>query len=172
MGIKIITDSTSDISQQDAEQLGVLVLPLTVRFGETEYEDGITIDTILEWLERFSYCFKASLEECIIELERGQQEALENMKAKETFPAFRRFCDKLMSIDNVGVAEAFDEIGTDRAYYIQKRQLDNKKMMDNKSAIAKMVCFAPLLYLIFLQLLLPFFSYAYGMWNIMSQMIQ
>ena len=45
MGIKIITDSTSDISQQDAEQLGVLVLPLTVRFGETEYEDGVTIDT-------------------------------------------------------------------------------------------------------------------------------
>ena len=44
MGIRIITDSTSDISQQDAARLGVLVLPLTVRFGESEYEDGVTID--------------------------------------------------------------------------------------------------------------------------------
>lgn len=131
-------------------------------------EDGITLDTVLEWLERFSYCFKASIEECIIALERSSQDALQDMKAKETFPAFRRFCDKLMSVDSVGIRDAFDEIDTDRAYYIQKRQLDNKKMMDNKSSIAKMICFIPLLYLIFLQLLLPFMSYGGNMMNIMN----
>lgn len=133
-------------------------------------EDGITMDTVLEWMERFSYCFKASIEECIMTLERGVQEALADMKAKETFPPFRRFCDKLMSIDSVGLKEAFDEITIDRAYYIQKRQLDNKKLMDNKSAIAKMICFVPLLYLIFLQLLLPFLTYANNMLQIMNSM--
>ena len=38
--IKFITDSASDIEQ---ERDGVTVLPLHIRFGEEEYEDGVTI---------------------------------------------------------------------------------------------------------------------------------
>jgi len=41
--IRIITDSTSDISQDDAKQLGIDVVPLSVAFGEDSYIDGITI---------------------------------------------------------------------------------------------------------------------------------
>ena len=44
MGIKIIADSLSDIRQQEAKALDILILPLTVRFGESEYTDGITLD--------------------------------------------------------------------------------------------------------------------------------
>lgn len=44
MSIKIITDSASDMTQVEAEKLGVSVLPLTTRFGEEEYLDGVTID--------------------------------------------------------------------------------------------------------------------------------
>ena len=44
MGIKIITDSASDITQQEAEKMGITVIPLTTRFGEEEYLDGVTID--------------------------------------------------------------------------------------------------------------------------------
>lgn len=45
MGIQIITDSASDISQERAREMGVTVLPLNVLFGEEEYIDGITIST-------------------------------------------------------------------------------------------------------------------------------
>ncbi len=44
MGIRIITDSASDVTQQEAAKWNVEVLPLTVRFGDEEYLDGITID--------------------------------------------------------------------------------------------------------------------------------
>ena len=43
MSVRIFTDSTSDLSQQQARQLGVEVIPLTVRFGEEEFVDGVTM---------------------------------------------------------------------------------------------------------------------------------
>jgi fatty acid-binding protein DegV len=43
MGIRILTDSASDISQETAEKWGIKVIPLKVRFGEEEYLDGKTL---------------------------------------------------------------------------------------------------------------------------------
>lgn len=43
MGIRIITDSASDISQERAREWGITVMPLTVNFHEEEYLDGVTI---------------------------------------------------------------------------------------------------------------------------------
>ncbi len=41
--IQIITDSSSDISQEKAKELNLIVMPLTVRFGEDVYRSGIDI---------------------------------------------------------------------------------------------------------------------------------
>jgi DegV family protein with EDD domain len=43
LSIKIITDSTSDISQKQAKELGITVLPLRVIFKDGEYADGIDL---------------------------------------------------------------------------------------------------------------------------------
>lgn len=43
MSIKIITDSTSDISQKQATELGITVIPLHVLFGESQYADGVDL---------------------------------------------------------------------------------------------------------------------------------
>lgn len=43
MAIRIIADSASDIPQETAKQWGITILPLTVRFGEEEYQDGVTL---------------------------------------------------------------------------------------------------------------------------------
>lgn len=42
MGIHIITDSASDITGCERENL--TVLPMTITFGEAEYQDGVTLD--------------------------------------------------------------------------------------------------------------------------------
>ena len=47
--VKIITDSTTDLTAQIKDS--VITVPLTVRFGDTEYADGITI-TKNEFYER------------------------------------------------------------------------------------------------------------------------
>ena len=53
MGIKIVTDSASDISYKEAEKMGLVFLPLTVTFGDKEYKDSIDIsqDEFYEKLE-------------------------------------------------------------------------------------------------------------------------
>ena len=43
MTLHIITDSTSDLSQQQAKTLGITVVPLTVQFGAEEFTDGIDL---------------------------------------------------------------------------------------------------------------------------------
>jgi DegV family protein with EDD domain len=41
--IRVVTDSTSDILPAEAERLGVDVVPLTVRFGDEQFRDGIDL---------------------------------------------------------------------------------------------------------------------------------
>lgn len=43
--IHIFTDSTSDISQKRASEMGVTVMPLSVSFGTETFVDGVTIST-------------------------------------------------------------------------------------------------------------------------------
>jgi len=43
MTVKIVTDSTADISPELAEELGITVVPVYVRFGEEVYRDGVDI---------------------------------------------------------------------------------------------------------------------------------
>ena len=43
--IHIVTDSTADLDRPQAEALGVTVVPLTVRFGEEQFLDGVDLDS-------------------------------------------------------------------------------------------------------------------------------
>lgn len=43
MTIRIVTDSASDISLEEAGDLGIEIVPLSVRFGETEYTDLVDL---------------------------------------------------------------------------------------------------------------------------------
>ena len=125
--------------------------------------DGMTLDVILEWMERFAFCFKESISECIINLQTSEEKALTHMKNSESFPPFRRFCDNLLAIDEVGVASAFDEIKTEQENYKQQRALNNEIMMTKKSNISKDISFIPLGICIGGYLLYPFIDYAFSM---------
>ncbi len=43
MAVHIVTDSTSDISKELAEEHGITVVPLTVSFGHESYSDGVDL---------------------------------------------------------------------------------------------------------------------------------
>lgn len=45
MKVKVITDSTSDITPQLATALGITVIPVYVRFGDKVYRDGVDISS-------------------------------------------------------------------------------------------------------------------------------
>ena len=60
--IRLIVDSISDITLEEAAEIGIEVLPLTVRFGHDEYLDGveITLDEFYARLETVSELPKTS----------------------------------------------------------------------------------------------------------------
>src|SRR3989442_2594144 len=44
MTVRLVTDSTADIPQDQAQAAGITVVPLTVFFGEVAYLDGVELD--------------------------------------------------------------------------------------------------------------------------------
>ncbi|MBM3120416.1 MAG: DegV family EDD domain-containing protein [Chloroflexi bacterium] len=44
MGVRVITDSGSDITQEEAKRLGITVIPVYLRFGDEVYRDGVDIN--------------------------------------------------------------------------------------------------------------------------------
>ncbi len=45
MKVQVVTDSTSDIPQEVAKQMGIIVVPVHLRFGNKDYLDGVDIQT-------------------------------------------------------------------------------------------------------------------------------
>lgn len=117
--------------------------------------DGMSLDIILEWMERFAYSFKTTIEDCIITLESGEKEALETMRASEDNSDFRRFVDCLIAIDETDVKTAFNEIVIDRDYSLRNREQKNTFAIQRKSGTAKAIAFTPFMVMLIGYLLLP-----------------
>jgi len=43
MPVRIVTDSSADLPADEVERLGVAVVPLSIRFGDREYTDGVDL---------------------------------------------------------------------------------------------------------------------------------
>ena len=128
------------------------------------HEDGMTLDTVLEWMERFAHAFKSSISDCIINLEYSQQESLEKMRDEESgFAPFRRLCDSLITADKVGLEGAFDDLETEREYYQEQRKIDNDVILSRCTRKANKIQMVPIFEIIILYLIIPFGIYAFNM---------
>jgi DegV family protein with EDD domain len=47
--IRVVTDSACDLTAALAADHGVTVVPLSIRFGDEEFQDGVTLDTATFW---------------------------------------------------------------------------------------------------------------------------
>jgi len=45
VAVRVVTDSTADLSKDQARALGISVVPLTVQFGEEVYRDGVDLES-------------------------------------------------------------------------------------------------------------------------------
>jgi hypothetical protein len=118
--------------------------------------DRMTIETILVWMENFAVTFKASLQECINDLQSGEMEVLDELKLKEPYEPFVKIIENLQMCDKIGIEKAFDEIAVERVNYQEKRKLENEIYINDKSIIGKVIAFTPLFITIGLYLIIPF----------------
>lgn len=130
---------------------------------------GMTTETILEWLVKFSYCFRESLETCIINSANGINKAIEEMKDEEIFVPFRDFCDNLLLIDKVGVEAAFEEVEVSRENFLENRQITTNENIKNRSSIATVIAYAPVVILVIFFILIPMLIMSTELLNQFSQ---
>ena len=125
--------------------------------------DGVDAMMILEWMERFAFCFKDTISTCIIDFPMKGQKALKKMEQTEHFPAFQSLVGCLESIDDVGVETAFSNIETDREYYKEKRKEDNEIMLQRRSQTANLIAMIPLMFVFGMYMIYPMVKLAISM---------
>lgn len=113
------------------------------------YIDRIDVQTILEWLCRFSYAFKEPIATCLNNYESGAYEALEYLKEDVPYKDFQRIIEQLQSaVERIPIRDAFDELETERAFFHERRKEGNERLIKKKTAIGKVLGFTPMVLLI------------------------
>lgn len=102
-----------------------------------------TLD-IIYWLEKNSVIHKDVLRYCYHEYTNDAEKALTRLKHQSTLVEFTRIVDKLMStISQITIAEAFSDLGADRAHVMKMREMNTDEMIERKRAIASPLALAP-----------------------------
>lgn len=128
------------------------------------YMDGIDLEEILEWLERFSYCFKEEIATCRMNLNSGQERALSDMQALVQYQPFSNFVDNLKAIDKVGVIDAFDEVKQEREYSRKQKEIEMTESLKEKASKARIASYVPVFATLILYMLVPMSLYAVQMY--------
>ena len=106
--------------------------------------DNMSIRIIMEWMERFSYCFRESIQTCINELPADEERALAKLRDSETFHPFKRFVNNLLIVNDQGIEAAFDEIVQERTNAMEDRKKDNEEVCRKKAMYATFICVIPI----------------------------
>lgn len=107
--------------------------------------ERINVETILEWLERYSNIFKEPINKCLNNYESGAIEALEELKEDAPYKPFVRIVESLQSaVENVKLTDAFDELEQERAFYQEVRKETNERLVNKKARIGRIIGFAPM----------------------------
>lgn len=111
--------------------------------------DRVDVQTILEWLCRFSYAFREPIATCLNNYEAGAEQALEELKDSVPNKDFQRIVEQLQSaVTRIPVKAAFDELETERAFFYEKRKDANENLIKRKASIGQVLGFTPMVLLI------------------------
>ena len=118
--------------------------------------ERISVETILEWLERFANIFKPSISTCVNNFEAGGWKALEQLKDETNYQPFIRIVENLQSaVDKIPILDAFDELESERSFFQEKRKEANERLIAKKSMYGKVIGFAPMIGLFVGYLIVP-----------------
>ena len=113
------------------------------------YIERIDVQTILEWLERYSYAYKEPIATALNNYEAGAVEALEDLKEAVPHKDFKRIVEGLISaVERIPIRDAFDELETERSFYYERRKEANERLIQKKYTYGKALGFAPMIILI------------------------
>ena len=108
--------------------------------------ERVSVEIILEWLERYSNIFREQITKCVNNYESGAWEALEELKNDIAFPQLIRLIESMQAaVEKIPIEKAFEELENERDYYQAKREEANNKLISRKGLIGKALGFAPMI---------------------------
>ncbi|MCK6076820.1 hypothetical protein [Paenibacillus silvae] len=135
--------------------------------------DRMSVEEMLEWLNRFAVIFKRPLQKCLLHFEHGPEDALEQLKEEVGLPEFQRLIDKLqLALGKISIREAFDDLESMMSFYFEQRKQEYSKMIDIKAGWGRTIGFAPMYALIFLYLVIPLVGMSFVQMNMYYEQIQ
>ncbi len=118
--------------------------------------ERVNVEIILEWLERYANIFKEPISRCVNNYEAGAWEALEVLKDETNYQQFIRIVESLQAaVEKIPIADAFDELDSERDYYQAKRRESNDRLISKKARIGKVIGFAPMVVMFVGYLIVP-----------------
>lgn len=122
----------------------------------------ITIIGLLEDMEAFSVCFKGVLRRCINSYGFDTKEALLLLKQEGMMihSGFESLADAFLSVDEVGIEEAFAEIENDRKLLERMSRLESEVTREKKRDNMELLSRIPMALAVGAYFILPFFLYS------------
>ena len=118
--------------------------------------ERVNVEIILEWLERYANIFKEPISKCVNNYESGPWEALEQLKEDVSYQEFIRIVESLQAaVEKIPIADAFDELDTERDYYQARRKESNERLISKKGMIGRGIGFAPMVVIFVGYLIIP-----------------
>ncbi len=118
--------------------------------------ERVNVEIILEWLERYANIFTEPISKCVNNYESGPWEALEQLKEDVSYQEFVRLVESLQAaVEKIPIADAFDELDTERDYYQARRKESNERLISRKGMIGRGIGFAPMIVIFVGYLIIP-----------------
>ncbi|MGF7047500.1 hypothetical protein J2T13_002005 [Paenibacillus sp. DS2015] len=135
--------------------------------------DRMSVETILEWMDRFAVIFKTPIHKGLLHYDHGAEMALQGLKDEILFPEFQRIIDKLLlAVDKIPITQAFDDLESEMSFYFEQRKQEYERIIDTKAGWGRMIGFAPMYALIFLYLVIPLISMSFMQMSMYYEQIQ
>lgn len=124
---------------------------------------GMTSLELLEHLEHNAELFRHSLRECIGNYGMDENEAFIALWQKEDYPPFRKLVDMFVMAEEIGVADAFEEIDVDIGQFLENQKLETEITQQRRADLAILFACIPGMFLLFAYLILPFMAECFRM---------
>lgn len=135
------------------------------------FHDNVSVNQILSWMERFSICYSEQLRNALNNIEYGEKEVLLQLKESVNIEKFKSIIDRLIKAIDISVTEAFESLDTERTHYREDRKENDRRIIERKVEIGKLLGFVPLSLAISLYLLYPLvWGSSYEMNNMMNKL--
>ncbi|MEF2964211.1 hypothetical protein V3851_00085 [Paenibacillus sp. M1] len=152
--------------QNEVDQFHVLISILC------EFE-RISVESVLEWMERYGIIFKPAIQRALLTYDSGAEEALKTLQQEAPFEPFERIVRRLLqAVEKISIHDAFDDLEMEQEYYAEQKKERLERLIRKKTSWGKMIGWTPGALLIGLYLVFPFLYMSFGQLSDLSTKIQ